>query len=164
MDIFTDGSAINNTQNAPTGAAVLFVKQKLLLCRSMIGTNNIGELDAMRYALRVVNQNIKQFGTTINIYSDSMYTINAVTGKNKAKANAELIEKCKYYLNELKSKHVKVNIKHVKAHTNKKDYLSMCNAIVDNHACMAAKENTSNNWHRTPFTEKESEFIESLKI
>lgn len=142
FNIFTDGSALNNSKNAPGGAAVLFVNSPLLISCSKYGTNNVHELNAIRYALRTTLNNLSKFNikNTINLYTDSEYSINVILGIYKAKANIELIEKCRYYLNELKKHHITVVFHHVRAHTNKTDAKSFCNDIVDKAANKAAME------------------------
>ena len=166
MHIFTDGGAINNKQDAAGGSAVFFVNNKLLVARSQYGTNNICELDAIRYALRCLLKNFKIFNTTFDgetvmIHSDSMYSINVITGQNATHANKELVEKCKYYVNQLKTLYnVEVVFQYVKAHTGKQDFDSVCNAIVDRCANMYAqnlhKDNTVKQWSQEPLLKKES--------
>lgn len=144
LHVFTDGSAIKNTQDAPGGGAIFIVNNKLVVSCSAYGTNNYHELNAIRYALRCVNQNYTLFkplfDDTIIMYSDSNYSIKILTGVNKAKVNLDVINKCKYYLTQLATKGIKVEFKHVAAHTKKTDFMSICNSIVDRCANTAAKE------------------------
>ena len=143
--IFTDGGAIKNAKNAPGGSAVLIVNLPLLVSCRKFGTNNERELDALRYALRAVVKNYEELCKHFNkhnvdVYSDSEYSINVITGKYKAKANQDLIKKCQYYLKELQTKDIEITFNHVKAHTSKTDNKSFCNALVDKAANGAAVE------------------------
>ncbi len=164
MIIFTDGGAINNCKGAPGGSGVLFVNNLMLLGCSKYGTNNIRELDAIRYALYCLNKNFHEFSKLfdqkhVTIFSDSEYSINVITGNMKAKANRELITKCKYYINELKLKGIEIKFEHVMAHTNNIDDISFCNSIVDRVANSEAKElmNTKDEkvWHLVKLTTDE---------
>lgn len=137
--VFTDGSALNNKQDAPAGYAIYFPSYKKLISNGMRGTNNQAELEAMRYALwyylnRYINQDIPN--NTLYIFSDSEYTINAVSGKNRVKANFPKIEVCKKLIEEIKKRR-KIKFIHVMAHTNNKDFVSINNNIVD---CAARNE------------------------
>lgn len=133
FNLFTDGSAINNSQNANAGWAVWFPLYKKLIAKEMIGTNNQAELEAIRFGLWYVIQNYIDTNipeNTIYIYSDSEYAINSITGKHKPKVNSEKIHICKELIKEINTKH-KIVFIHVQAHTKGSDYLSINNAIVD---------------------------------
>jgi ribonuclease HI len=167
--IFTDGSAINNTKNAPGGSAVLIVNRSLLLACSKFGTNNERELDAIRYALRMIFVNYKQFNcSSIVLYSDSEYSIKAITGEYKAKANLELIKKARLYIEELKKLSVEVTFVHVRAHTRNDDDPSFFNSIVDktaNDLAMKLKtDGTPKIWHSVPLSETMKNRIENTRI
>ena len=171
FNIFTDGGAINNKQNAPGGSGVFFLNTRLLVQSVQYGTNNTCELDAIRYALHCINKNLHIFrnsfvSNTVTIYSDSQYAIKAVSGVNKAKANIGLIEKAQYHLKELKSKGIEVEFIYVKAHTKKNDLLSVCNAIVDRVANSAAKELSEGGeiqvYHKVPLTAAEISKLDKL--
>ena len=51
LDIYTDGSALKNSQESPAGAAFYIPSMRILRSKSFIGTNNIAELIAIDYAL-----------------------------------------------------------------------------------------------------------------
>lgn len=153
IDVFTDGGAINNSQNSPTGSAVYIPKYEFLVSMSEFGTNNTAELHAIQYALYLLKKNFEYFSPkTVNIVSDSMYAINVVTGAHKAKTNKEFIAKCQKYLNFFEEQHVTINFKWVHAHTGKIDYESKCNAIVDKAANSVAEKLSTTNipiqWHQ----------------
>lgn len=153
INVFTDGSAINNSQNSPTGSAVYMPKYEFLVSMSEFGTNNTAELHAIQYALYLLKKNFEYFKpNTVNIMSDSIYAINVVTGAFKAKANKEFIAKCQKYIKFLEEQDVTVNFKWVHAHTGKTDYESKCNAVVDKAANSEAEKLSSTNtqiqWHQ----------------
>ena len=135
--MFTDGSALDNQQEAPAGMAVYFPKRKILLSKSMVATNNQAELEAIRYGLwyfiqRFINLPIPD--KTLYIFSDSEYSINAITGKWKTKVNVPKIKVCQGLVKTIENKGLKVAFIHAKAHTKKKDFVSLNNDIVDQEA------------------------------
>lgn len=141
FDIFTDGSAINNCANAFAGVAFYIPSTKHLYRGAMRGTNNQAELTAIYKALTYIYDNRTVFditNNTITLYSDSTYALNAVTGTHKAHTNVELINKCKELINKL-SLTYSMRFVHVPAHTNKTDYASINNDIVDKAANRAAE-------------------------
>lgn len=142
--IFTDGSALSNAKNACAGSCIYIPKINFIVLKSMYGTNNIAELEAIRYASRYVFKNIERLSKfiknkTIHIISDSEYSIKAILGINQVKANKELIEKAQYYIQEINKKGFVVNISKVRAHTTNKDFFSVCNKVVDMGAKLEAK-------------------------
>ena len=145
--IFTDGSALNNKAEAPAGMALYIPSRKLLMSKSMISTNNQAELEAVRYALwyfteRFINLRIPD--NTLYIFTDSEYSINAITGKWKnLKENLAKINVCRGLIRRIDEKGKKTVFIHVKAHTGKKDFVSLNNDIVDQEARRRAKENTT---------------------
>lgn len=58
FNIFTDGSALDNSQNSYAGYAVYMPKLNKLFSKSIIGTNNQAELEAIRFSLWYI---LKQF-------------------------------------------------------------------------------------------------------
>ena len=134
--IFTDGSAIGNKQNAPAGAAFYIPSMKKLISKSMYGTNNQAELEAIRYALWYFKENLSnKIKGEVNIYTDSSYSMNAISGKwKKITANLEKIELIRQWISELGNSDVRINFIHVDAHTGKKDFISVNNDIVDKEA------------------------------
>lgn len=137
--IYTDGSAIGNGKEGGNygGAAVFIYNSRNLVGKCMRGTNNICELEAIRYIVNLLLKNSEKFRSIFNtnvveINSDSLYAIKAVTGINKAKVNVELIESIMKMLAELRNRCAfVVEFNHVKAHTKGTDLKSICNAIVD---------------------------------
>ena len=125
LDIYTDGSALKNSQESPAGAAFYIPTMKILRSKSFIGTNNVAELIAIDYALWYCLENNLD---NILIHSDSQYSINAVTGKNKAKANTKLIERIQIKLQQLD-----VQFEYVRGHKGIEE-----NEIVDKAARKAA--------------------------
>lgn len=132
---FTDGAAKSNSKNACAGWAYFIPKFKLIESGSMRGTNNQAELEAIRRLLLHLHSIKDKLFSNICIFSDSKYSINAITGVNKAKLNKEIIEEIKELRSTLGKK---VAFEYVEAHTNKDDYLSKCNAVVDKAASEAA--------------------------
>lgn len=125
LDIYTDGSALRNSQESPAGAAFYIPSMNILRSKSFIGTNNMAELIAMDYALWYCIENKLN---NILIHSDSQYSINAVTGTNKAKANTKLIERI-----QLKLQQIDTHFEYVRGHKGIVE-----NEIVDKAARKAA--------------------------
>ena len=134
--IFTDGSALGNKQNAPAGAAFYIPSMKKLFSKSMYGTNNQAELEAIRYALWYFRENLsKNIKGEVEIFTDSSYSINAISGKwKKITINLEKIELIRQWILELKANGTHIKFIHVDAHTGKKDFVSINNDIVDKEA------------------------------
>lgn len=146
--VFTDGSALNNKANAPAGWAVYIPSVKRLLSKSMIGTNNQAELEAMRYALWFIGRHLNDFDVVdkiVYIFSDSEYVINSLTGKWKINENLAKIRACQTLMKKLTDEGYKVEFIHAKAHTKKKDFISLNNDIVDQEARRKANETKSTN-------------------
>lgn len=151
LTIFTDGSALSNSKSAPAGWGVYIPRIKKSLSKGLLGTNNQAELEAIRVALWYFKQYFdKTFkrlldtsASTDSVYlvSDSEYSMNVVSGHYKASKNKELIAACQTLIQEISDTlHVKVLFLHVNSHTNKQDYLSINNAIVDTLARTRANE------------------------
>lgn len=75
-----------------------------------------------------------------HIYTDSEYSINVITKKKQAKANLDLVQSCWKHLEEIYKKKYFLNFIHVKAHTNKDDYVSRWNALADKIARQEAEK------------------------
>lgn len=144
--VFTDGSALNNKAQAPAGMAFYIPSMKRLISKSMIATNNQAELEAIRYALWYVNEQVVKKkleipDNIIYIFTDSNYSMSAISGKwKKLKENLKKIEVCRRIIEEVGGVGVKVIFIHVKAHTRKKDFVSVNNDIVDQEARRKAEE------------------------
>lgn len=141
--IFTDGSALNNSQQAPAGMAVYIPSRKILLSKGMIATNNQAELEAIRYALwyftkRFMNAVIPD--KKVYLFTDSEYSMNVIQGKVKAKVNGNKIYVCQQLVKEIENKGLKVVFQHVMAHTKRKDFISVNNDIVDQEARRRAEQ------------------------
>lgn len=131
--LFTDGSALSNKKDAKAGWAFYFPKIKVLVSDKMIGTNNQAELSAMKNGLKYFHQNLIDENipdNTLYVFSDSEYTINSITGKYNGKINKEMINDCKKLIEQINEKK-QIKFIHVRAHTNKTDFVSTNNDIVD---------------------------------
>lgn len=141
--VFTDGSALNNKQDAPAGWCFYIPSLEVLESGKMIGTNNQAELQAIFHGLSWIDDHTDNSRTkTQKIYllSDSIYAVKAVNGEHKVKVNQDLINECKTLVEHLKDKKIKISYIHVDAHTGKKDFVSSCNDIVDRTARERALE------------------------
>lgn len=134
MEIFTDGSALSNAKDACAGWAVYYVELDKLRSGNMYGTNNQAELFAIKTALWYCVEHLELCETAIILKSDSEYAINAVTGKNKAKANVNVIEDVKKIIQQLEENKNTITFIHVDAHTGGTDRDSVYNDIVDKEA------------------------------
>ena len=76
----------------------------------------------------------------ILIYTDSKYVYGLFEENHNYKINIDLINEIKSLIIQIK---VKINFKHIMAHTNKTDYISKCNAYVDKLASTAASNNNN---------------------
>lgn len=145
--IFTDGSALSNAKDAPAGWACFFPWQKVLRSKSMTGTNNQAELEAIRYALwwfSIKYISVPIPNNTVYVFSDSEYAINSVEGKYKGKLNVAKIKAIQMLIEELKQKSKHVEFVHCRAHTGSNDFISINNAIVDHEARRQATELKTN--------------------
>ena len=135
LNCFTDGAAKGNIKNACAGWAFFIPKFKLLKSGNMHGTNNQAELEAIKRLLLYLHDIKDKLFSNICIFSDSKYSINAITGVNNVNCNRKLIEEIKDLRSSLGKK---VAFEYVKAHTNNTDYVSKCNSVVDKAASDAA--------------------------
>ena len=137
MLVYTDGSALNNSKEAPAGWACLFVfddGKTILRSGNQKSTNNAAEIQAISYALWYSVNKLTLKDEDLLIKSDSEYAIKVITGINKAKANAKAISVCQKLIKELKLSNVNVKFDHVMAHTGGSDDDSKYNDIVDKEA------------------------------
>ncbi len=141
IQIFTDGSFVKKTNYC--GYGVLFPNAEFKNMSKKFThqplTNQRAELYAIYKAIKVVNKKNNQLN--IKIYSDSEYSIKSLTiwikgwKKNNWKSstgkdvmNQDIIKK----LDDLIISHEgKIEFKHVRSHTGKKDFESINNDIVD---------------------------------
>ena len=140
--IFTDGSALSNSKHAPAGWAIYVPLTKKSFSKGLFGTNNVAELKALSCALWHVNTAYEStlkpifdacdIKDTVYIISDSEYGLKAVSGVNKAKANADLIQYCKELIDSIQRQlSIRVVFHHVNSHTGGEDFMSVNNDIVD---------------------------------
>ena len=141
IQIFTDGSYVKKTNYC--GYGVFFPNGEYKNMSKKFTheplTNQRSELYAIYKAIKVVNK--KNNESNIKIYTDSEYSIKSLTiwikgwKKNNWKSstgkdvmNQDIIRK----LDDLIHSHLgKIEFKHVRSHTGKKDYESINNDIVD---------------------------------
>jgi len=142
--IFTDGSCTNNGRpNSKGGIGVLFpnnefndVSEKFILKPI---TNQRAELYAILKAIKVVSAKKKRYD--IEIYTDSIYTINCCTkwlptwienGWKKANKKSVLNQDILSEIDSVMKNHGgKITFKHVKAHARDKSYETINNNKVD---------------------------------
>ena len=143
IKIFTDGSFIKRSGKMYCGYGVLYPNQEYNnISRSFTKkplTNQRAELYAIYKGIKKVNK--KEENADILIYTDSEYSIksltiwiknwklnNWMTASGKEVSNKDLIKK----IDDLIILHKgKIDFTHVRSHTNKKDYESINNDIVD---------------------------------
>lgn len=140
--IFTDGSALSNSKNAPAGWAMYAPLTKKAFSKGLFGTNNIAELKAISCALWYINTEYEStlkpimdacdVKDTVYIISDSEYGLKAVAGVNKAKANVDVIDYCKTLVDTIRKQlSLKIVFHHVNSHTGGEDFMSINNDVVD---------------------------------
>lgn len=127
VQIFTDGSCDPNP--GPCASGVVVVKsgeivESWLGAYTPAGTNNIAELKALEYGLRLASEFVSQ-GLPVEILSDSAYSLKAVavwaegwkangwTKKGGELANVDLIKSCHELLSGLGAS---VQLTHVEGH------------------------------------------------
>jgi ribonuclease HI len=148
--VYTDGSCPNNGQtNSKGGAGVHFDTDEYQDISHTIeapATNNVAELTAIKMATIVLMDDIIN-GREIEIYTDSEYSMNALTiygdkhqkqgwksKKGEKIANVELIRPSY----DLIQRYPNIKLIHIRAHTGNKDPHSIGNDIADKLAWTAA--------------------------
>lgn len=142
IKVFTDGAcSMNGTSNAKAGIGVYFGKgDRRNLSQRIKGkqTNNTAELSAVIEVFSLLKDEIKQ-GKLIQIYTDSEYVIRCggdygqkceiIQWKKKKGVipNVDLVKELYSLLKQKKN----VTLKHIRAHTNKKDEYSKGNEEAD---------------------------------
>ena len=142
IQVFTDGAcSMNGTVNAKAGIGIYFGQNDTRnVSRRIEGkqTNNTAELSAVIEVFSILKEEIKD-GKEIRIYTDSEYVIRCggdygekceiIQWKKKKGTipNVELVKELYSVLKQNKN----VKLKHIKAHTNKKDILSKGNEEAD---------------------------------
>ena len=143
IDVFTDGSAMNKKDGIYCGYGVYFPNSEFhnIYDKFRIKplTNQRAELFAIYKAIRIIRKKSKI--VNINIYTDSMYSINSLTiwietwikndwktANRKEVMNKDII---KVIYSMIKKHKGIIKFIHVKAHTNGISYEAKCNEIVD---------------------------------
>lgn len=110
--VYTDGSCRGNP--GPMGIGVVIIPDinntdSIVKMGKYIGhgTNNIAELTAIKIGIETAIQ----YNKPILLYTDSLYSVNVVTGRYKSKVNVQLINEIKDLI-----KKYRVQIGHVKGH------------------------------------------------
>ena len=139
IDIFTDGSLTRKKGKIYCGYGVYFpngennnISKKF--DKGLI-KNNRAELYAIYKSLKICKKILKKKEIEkINIYSDSEYSIKTFTvwyknwiKNGKEYKNKDIINKTVKLINKLNI----VNFIHIKSHTGKNDYYSLCNNCAD---------------------------------
>jgi ribonuclease HI len=142
--IFTDGSCIKRKgEENKCGYGVHFPNKEFIDISEKFTygelTNQRTELYAIYKGLKKVTRNCKF--NFINVYTDSMYSINSVTkwinawkkndwknAQKKDVANQDIIKKIDKILEDNPKK---IFFHHVNSHTGKQDFYSKCNEIAD---------------------------------
>ena len=150
--VFTDGACSENGSSfAKAGIGVYFGDDDIRNVSKRISgkqTNNTAELLAILEVFNICEKDIEN-GDEIVIYSDSDYAIKSFTTrgdsyKNKGwkKYNGTEIENVELVKrgHELFKKYPNVSINHVKAHTGKKDLLSLGNEMADKLATQSLEQ------------------------
>jgi len=149
--VYTDGACSNNGKpDARAGYGVWFGKddpRNTSESFNGIQTNNRAELLAIVKALTILREDIEN-GTTVNIYSDSSYSIRCCTtygkkcekknwnnpnDKTKPIPNVDIIKT----LYEFCKTHKNINFTHIRAHTGLNDKHSIGNENADRLANLA---------------------------
>jgi ribonuclease HI len=139
--VFTDGSFIKHLNKCGYGVFFPNSEYKNISRRFKIEplSNQRAELYAIYKAIKRVNKDNKLHD--IKIFTDSEYSIKSLTlwiktwkennwiaSTNKPVANQDIIKK----IDNMMTKHTgKIEFKHVRSHTGKKDFESLNNEIVD---------------------------------
>lgn len=94
---FTDGACTGNPGPAGSGAVVRLPDGRVFERYAALGagTNNIGELTAIRLALDLMKESGVDPSSSVFLFTDSQYALGVLTKGWKAKANVELIASIK---------------------------------------------------------------------
>jgi ribonuclease HI len=155
--MFTDGSCMKKPNQKPKCGYGIFFPNKELKNISkpfLVGelTNQRAELYAIYKGIKKVTHNIKL--SKLDIYTDSEYSIKSLTewikvwkknnwknSQKKEVVNQDIIKKIDRYLQKYKNK---IFFHHVRSHTGKKDFNSLCNEKADKLATQGALKNQKN--------------------
>lgn len=150
INVYTDGSCINNGKpNAMAGIGIYFgINDSRNISRRIIGskqTNNVAELTAIITVFSILQKEIKNKQHNIIIHTDSEYSIKCFSSYglkckklnwNKNISNIQLIQLGYTLFNN----NPMIDLRYVKAHTNKKDVHSIGNMNADKLANKACKK------------------------
>ena len=149
-NVYYDGSATGNGKSNAYGGYGIFIPKmnnhdEYMISSKIEGkaTNNIGELNGAIKALELIleiNQTDQTSSILWVIYYDSEYSVNVITGKNRASANLELVRKGKKLLKMCMKQHIDIQFKHVYSHINTKNLKSLGNEVVDKLAKNGSKK------------------------
>lgn len=150
MDIYTDGSCLGNPGIGGWAFIIKYNDGETANWANSESetTNNIMELTAALKALTFVQKKNIDYGTHINLYTDSNYVKNGMTSwvhswvKNDWKTSNNKKVKNESLWKELYEicQDISVQWNHIAAHTNAKDTHSVYNAKVDILANEAAQK------------------------
>lgn len=113
IKLYTDGAAFPNPGKMGIGVVLCYKHHKKEIGESIgYGTNNIAELSAIKRGL----SEIKDRSIPVTVISDSLYALNVVNGKWKARKNIPLILE----IQELVKKFDDVRFKWVRGHSGNK--------------------------------------------
>lgn len=136
MYVYTDGAVSNNRRKSKLsvgGIGVYFGKNDHRNISERFQenpvTNQRAELYAIIRALLVIfNDRLHlQSNLKIVLFTDSMHSMNVISREWKAKVNLDLVHQAWKLIENMPN----VEIKHIRAHTNKKDIHSIGNAMAD---------------------------------
>ena len=144
VKMFTDGSCMKKKNQSPKcGYGVYFPNKEL---KNISKPFLVGELTNQRAELYAIYKGIKKVTHNIDfdkldIYTDSEYSIKSLTewinnwkknnwktANKKEVANQDIIKKIDSYLDRYKGK---IFFHHVRSHTGKQDFESLCNEKAD---------------------------------
>ena len=140
VEIYTDGSLSKKNKKVYCGYGIYFPNGECQdISRKFIHTpitNNRAELYAIYKALKItIKINEKNKIKTVNIYSDSEYSVKTLTIwykkwiiNGKDYSNKDIIDNIMDLIIKLP---YNINFIHIRAHTNNKDEKSINNDIVD---------------------------------
>ena len=131
IEIYTDGACSGNPGPCSYGVLIRHKWHYKELSQYLgAGTNNIGELTAIKAALEA----LRRHDLPVHLYTDSSYAIGVLTQGWKAKANKELIASIKHVMEEFEN----LELCKVKGHAG-----HPLNERVDALAVEAIRRNTS---------------------
>lgn len=141
---FTDGSCINNgKKSAKASYANVWPFLPKYDCafslQGMVHTNNRAECTALIHAFETANEMDPGMSKTLVVYTDSMLLINTIHSwmknwkkKNWLKSNGDQVSNLDLVKRlDVLTMNRKFVLYHVKAHTGKKDWVSINNNKVD---------------------------------